>query len=198
MLSLAWIPGASTDDLSKRVLTRMLGQKTSEDSVCMVRSSRVMKSLPNNAFRAGVGIVLVNGAGKVLALERVDKTGAWQMPQGGLRKDEDPLGAARRELREETEIDPALVEPVSEYPKWLAYELPPDRWSGKYGRGQVQKWFLFRFTGRDDDIHLEDVEKPEFSSWRWMELSALAEETALFRRPIYRALAAEFGAHLRG
>ena len=150
-------------------------------------------SKPDNVFRASVGVVVINGGGEVLALERADVKGAWQMPQGGLKKGEEPLDAAHRELREETGIEADTVDLVGEYPEWLAYELPPEQRSGKYGRGQVQKWYLFRYKGDDGEIDLENAEAHEFVDWRWTSLRALAEETASFRREIYRKLAERFG-----
>src|SRR5438128_2486181 len=101
-------------------------------------------SLTPQMFRANVGIVLANERGEVLALERKKIPGAWQMPQGGIQDHEEPIQAAKRELQEETGISADQVEFVAECPDWLAYELPRDMWSTKTGRGQVQKWFLFK------------------------------------------------------
>ncbi len=55
-------------------------------------------------FRANVGVIIANHEGKVLALQRHGKPGAWQMPQGGLDVGEEPQSAALRELTEETGI----------------------------------------------------------------------------------------------
>ena len=137
-------------------------------------------------FRANVGIVVINHARRVLACERADHKGAWQLPQGGMHQGEEPLDAACRELEEETGIPSGKVELVGEYPEWLAYELPPASRSSKKGRGQVQKWFWFRFHGSAKDIRLG----PEFQSWKWMSLKRLAVITASFRRPIYAKLLA--------
>lgn len=128
--------------------------------------------------------------GCVLVFERTDKPGQWQLPQGGLDAGEEPTEASLRELQEETGITPELVELVAEHPDWLAYELPPDRRRSKTGRGQVQKWFLYRFLGADADIDLSPPkgERQEFSAFRWVPLSDLLEEVWEVRRPIYGAL----------
>ncbi len=147
-------------------------------------------------FRANVGIVLINGDGLVFACERADVLDAWQLPQGGLDSGEEPLAGALRELREETGIGGDAVAMVAEHPDWLAYELPPEYRRTKLGRGQVQKWFLFRFEGDPACIDLDEAETREFRAWRWMRLGELAEDTVPFRRPIYRRLAEDFAEHL--
>ena len=39
-------------------------------------------------------------------------------------------------------------------------------WKGKY-RGQKQKWFILKFTGKDEEINLE-TDHPEFIEWKWI------------------------------
>ena len=95
-------------------------------------------------FRAGVGAVIIDGIGQVLAFERSDIANHWQMPQGGLKKHEEPLEAAYREVEEETGIHYSQLELVGNYPEPLAYELPSHARNRKTGRGQVQYWFLFK------------------------------------------------------
>jgi len=139
-------------------------------------------------FRANVGIIVLNRTGQVLACERADHRGAWQFPQGGMLASEEPLEAAYRELEEETGIAADKVELLGEYPEWLAYELPPDSRTSKKGRGQVQRWFLFRFLGSTKDINPGH----EFQSWKWMNFEDLAAITAPFRRPIYEKVLAYY------
>ncbi len=143
-------------------------------------------------FRANVGIVVARADGRVLALERIDQPDRWQMPQGGLDEGEEPAAASLRELQEETGLRPQQVELVAEHPDWLAYELPPARRLERRGRGQVQKWFLYRFLGTDSDIVLAPAkgERQEFRDYRWMDLGELAEEVWEVKRPIYRTLVA--------
>ena len=93
------------------------------------------KDLP---YRLGVGLVLFNAQGLVFAARRIDtELDAWQMPQGGIDKGEEPEVAALRELEEE--IGTAKAEIIAETKDWLAYDLPKDLaaqvWKGKY-RGQ--------------------------------------------------------------
>ena len=59
-------------------------------------------------YRPGVGSMLVNQKGQVFVAQRIDNPGpAWQMPQGGIDKGEEPLQAAWRELHEEVGTDRA-------------------------------------------------------------------------------------------
>ena len=89
---------------------------------------------PSQYFRAGVGAAIVNRSGLVLALERADMPGAWQLPQGGLQAAESPLHALFREVQEETGIPKSELELLDTYPEPLAYELPPEAWSKKTAR----------------------------------------------------------------
>ena len=74
-------------------------------------------------------------------------------------------------------------------------DLPPDLadqiWKGRY-RGQRQKWFAFRFRGKNKDIDIA-TKHPEFSRWRWAEMRELPDLIVPFKRQLYSTLIAEFG-----
>jgi putative (di)nucleoside polyphosphate hydrolase len=151
---------------------------------------------PSQYFRAGAGAVIVDRRGLVLALERADTPGAWQLPQGGLKPAESPMDALFREVREETGISKRDLHLVDSYPEPLAYELPADDWSSKTGRGQVGYWFLLRFDGQDDAIDLENAS--EFSTWEWMSFEHLIGLVVDFRKQVYRKLHERFRPHITG
>jgi putative (di)nucleoside polyphosphate hydrolase len=139
--------------------------------------------MANASFRAGVVTVVTNADRQVLAFERSDVPGAWQLPQGGIDVGESPLVAAWRELGEETGLDEGDVELVGQYPDWLVYEFPAHiRGDGKR-LGQAQRWFLFRVR-RDDVVPTPDL--VEFVAWRWAEPDWLVEHVVEFRRDPYR------------
>lgn len=154
-------------------------------------------------YRPNVGAVLFDRAGRVFVARRADqphgsdRSGAWQLPQGGIDGGEEPAKAVLRELREEIGTDRAEI--IGEHSDWLTYDLPPElvgtALGGRY-RGQRQRWFALRFTGSDADIRLDLDPHPEFDAWRWVALAQLPKLAAWFRRPIYETLAksfAEFG-----
>ena len=147
-------------------------------------------------FRANVGVIVANSEGKVLAAQRAERAGSWQLPQGGLDAGEEPLAGALRELEEETGLLPAQVELVASHPDWLAYELPAPARSKKTGRGQVQKWFLFRLRDENQVIDPSVAPAREFDAFKWTTLEALAEETWPVRRHIYQELARHFAEQL--
>lgn len=150
--------------------------------------------MPGQYFRGGAGAVVVNPSGLVLALERSDFPGAWQLPQGGLESTEDPLAAITREIEEETGLASADLEMLDRYPEPLAYELPEEARTPKTGRGQVQYWFLFRFAGSDGTIDVFGSE--EFRNWKWTTIADLLDTVVEFRLPVYRKLAERFAPHL--
>jgi len=144
-------------------------------------------------YRLGVGIALFNGENKVFVAQRIDNPGpAWQMPQGGIDKNEKPLDAAWRELHEETGIRSAEL--LAESKDWLRYDLPADLagrlWKGRY-RGQEQKWFAFRFTGKESEIDIAGP-NPEFSAWKWVALKETPNLIVPFKRSLYDQVVQEF------
>ena len=147
------------------------------------------KKLNELPLRNGVGIVVLNNDNKVFVAKRIDNPkNFWQMPQGGVDEDEDFLKAAYRELEEETSIK--SVELIRELDGMTTYELPNRLlgiiWKGKY-RGQKQKWFLMKFTGKDEEINIK-TENPEFLDWKWVELDQITEVVVDFKLHVYKEL----------
>lgn len=147
-----------------------------------------MNDFSGYAYRPAVGVMLINPDRKVWVGQRLDNAlEAWQMPQGGLDKGEDPVQGALRELEEETGISSTLVEIIARGGKELTYDLPEDLigviWKEKW-RGQRQTWFLARFLGTDADVNIETPE-PEFRAWRWAEPADLPAMIVPFKKRLY-------------
>ena len=147
------------------------------------------KELP---LRIGVGIILLNKKNKVFVGKRIDNPkNFWQMPQGGVDKNENLFQAAKRELEEETGIK--SVELVKELKEWLQYDLPKNLlgkiWEGKY-RGQNQKWFIMNFIGKDDEINIK-TKNPEFLDWKWIKISELPKIAVNFKIELYKKIKEE-------
>ncbi len=150
-------------------------------------------------YRPCAGVMLINRGGLIFAGQRKDNpVSAWQMPQGGIDAGEKPRAAALRELWEETGVTTDLVEFVAKSPDWLTYDLPEELlgkvWGGKF-RGQRQRWFLFRFLGRDDQIDIA-TEHPEFSEWRWVTADEMLASIVPFKRAVYAEVVGAFRDHL--
>jgi putative (di)nucleoside polyphosphate hydrolase len=153
-------------------------------------------------YRPCVGVMLLNRDGlafigrRIEGPEHVDATHSWQMPQGGIDPGEDPWPAALRELREETNV--RTVEWLGEIERWLKYDIPRDivgqAWKGKY-RGQKQKWFALRFTGKESEIDVanpEGAHEPEFAAWRWEPMQNIPDLVVPFKREVYDQVVEEF------
>ncbi|MBW3628087.1 MAG: NUDIX domain-containing protein [Gemmatimonadetes bacterium] len=147
----------------------------------------------SETFRVGVGALIANLDGQVLALERSDVRGAWQLPQGGVDDGEPLLAAAYREVEEELGIVQADLTLIDQHPVFLGYELPPELRSPKTGRGQCHRWFLFSMAAG------ARVQPPpgEVRAHRWMLLDELTATVAAFRRPVYEELTRYFWPRLR-
>jgi putative (di)nucleoside polyphosphate hydrolase len=157
-------------------------------------------------YRIGVGIMLINSRGHVWTGRRLpkwagkDAAHVWQMPQGGVLANEDPLDAAYRELEEETAV--RSVELIAGLNRWLTYDLPPEllgmALKGRY-RGQRQRWFAMRFYGDDSEIDIAGRagRKAEFDRWKWRALDELPAIAVKFKRPVYEELARVFAPYAR-
>ena len=152
----------------------------------------MLENYRNLPLRNGVGIVLLNKENKVFVAKRIDNPKKfWQMPQGGVDKDEDYYSAALRELEEETSIKNVSL--IKEIKELTNYNLPDSLlgiiWKGKY-KGQKQKWFIMKFNGKDDEINLR-TKKPEFLEWKWISLDLITEIVVDFKYEVYKKLQSE-------
>ena len=147
------------------------------------------KKLP---LRIGVGVIVLNDENKVFVGKRKDNpVDKWQMPQGGVDKNENFLSAMKRELYEETSIKSIKV--LKELDGLFEYELPQNLlgiiWKGKF-RGQKQKWFIARFTGKNNEINVK-TKQPEFIEWKWIKMDELPKVIVDFKKDVYEKILIE-------
>ena len=140
-----------------------------------------------NGFRPNVGIIVSDGADKVLWARRVGQD-SWQFPQGGIKHDEQPEQALYRELLEELGLEQSSVEVVGCTQGWLRYTLPR-----RYIRknctplciGQKQIWYLLRMVAGEDNVQLDRDARPEFDAWRWVDYWYPPRSVIFFKRRVY-------------
>jgi putative (di)nucleoside polyphosphate hydrolase len=169
----------------------------------IITPARCMTRFEDLPYRPCVGLTVFNREGHVFVGRRLDgpehtdATHVWQMPQGGLDPGEDTYACALRELHEETNI--RSVKHLATIDDWLTYDIPAEivgqAWKGAY-RGQTQKWFALRFTGKDSEIDVKHPgggkHKAEFVDWRWASLDTLPDLVVPFKRSIYVRVVKEF------
>lgn len=145
-------------------------------------------------YRRCVGMMILNHKNEILVGRRIDHpSGYWQMPQGGIDKNEIPEEAVWREMMEEIGNNKSKLMHISS--KWLNYEIPTETlktlpWGDQY-IGQTQKWFVFKFIGKNIDIDVA-TENPEFSEWKWSNKNNLIDTAVPFKRDIYKNVLEEF------
>jgi tagatose 6-phosphate kinase len=127
------------------------------------------------AHRAAVRIICLDSDGRVLMQRWRDPvSGAylWEPPGGGIEDGETPIDAARRELTEETGLDPSVIGTEN-----VAVHRDVE-WKGRRFVG-VEPFFLARYAQPRPAVHpalltAEDQENLVEQAWvHWSELQAL-------------------------
>ncbi len=151
--------------------------------------------IDKEGFRANVGIILTNDAGKLMLGGRVGARG-WQFPQGGIVRDEAPEAAMFRELEEEVGLSDRDVEVLGVTRDWLRYRLP-NKFIRKHSKplciGQKQRWFLLRLVSSDDNVRFDLCDEPEFDRIRWVDFWRPVNEVIYFKRRVYARALHELG-----
>jgi len=154
-------------------------------------------------YRANAGVVLLNADGACWLGRRNGEAGpyCWQFPQGGMDPGEDPYEAAVRELYEETGAREEQIELLGYIPDWLTYDFPPEVRARKRSSrfiGQKQRWFCFRWLGRDADFDLKAVPPQEFDRFEWAPLDDAPRRIIPWKRPVYDAVVSAFSRFASG
>lgn len=131
------------------------------------------------SYRKNVAAVVANSAGLILACERSDRTGAWQLPQGGIENGESPEEALFRELEEEIGTsDVTIIDRLNEV---IRYDWPKKLYKKGY-LGQEQHYFLVNLK-EEGLLNLED--SVEFQSTKWMKPQEFIKVVEGFKAEAY-------------
>ena len=138
----------------------------------------------------------------MLIARRNDMDNQWQFPQGGIDPHETPHDAVLRELVEETGIDQNSVEILGNTQTYLKYDYPPSvmqelnvKKTWRFAGQQVQ-FFLMRYHGSDEDIDVQNVPKPEFDAWKWVDYWEPLSLIVGFKRDMYDRAMSELVSYL--
>ncbi len=134
-------------------------------------------------FRPCVVAVIQNDKGELLAGERADHSGSWQLPQGGIDEGETPTQAVMRELHEEIGCDE--LEILVHHEEWIRYKFPEEFAKGRMGHfaGQEQQWFLLKFKpGAEPRLELSEG---EFRALKWVSAKELLEGIVWWKKDAY-------------
>jgi putative (di)nucleoside polyphosphate hydrolase len=131
-------------------------------------------------FRKNVAAVIVDDKGLILVGKRTDVADAWQLPQGGVDKDENEQDAVLREVFEETGIQPHFLNVVKKT-SVIRYLFPPEIRKGMKFDGQEQIYFLIKIVGPGWSLERSD----EFSDFEWLDQNEVVKRAVEFKKNSY-------------
>src|ERR1700737_3920267 len=110
-------------------------------------------------YRPNVAAIIRKTNGKILIGERSDIRGAWQFPQGGIKKSETIDQALARELIEELSLKPSDYRVIDRKGPYR-YLFAPGRVKEGF-HGQEQTYLLVELMESDSSID-PNTNEPEF------------------------------------
>lgn len=130
---------------------------------------------------AGVVVVRSGKVGWLFLMLRAYRN--WDFPKGMVEPGEEPLAAARREVREET-----LIEDL-EFRWGEMY-----RETGPYGNRKIARYYLAATQTESVALPVNpELGRPEHNEWRWMDREAAFSVASPRLQPIVRWAAEAVG-----
>lgn len=140
-------------------------------------------------LRKGVGAIVLDKDGNIIAFQRSDYRDNWQGPEGGMEENETPLEALKRELNEEIGLNDSNYLILKESKQFFRYSFDKQF---KGFDGQEKKFFLvkllteadFKFDTKEDEI--------EFSDFKIVSPQELLQLVPKFKDKMYSDVLKEF------
>ncbi len=111
-----------------------------------------------NEQRLSCGVVLARQADEGWLTLMLRAYHHWDFPKGIREDDEEPLDAAKREVREETSVDDLSFDWGDRY-----FE------TGPYSRGKVARYFIASTRQARVEMGISpETGEPEHHEWRWV------------------------------
>lgn len=100
------------------------------------------------------GGIVIGPGGKVLIVSQ--KGVSWSFPKGHLDEGEDILEGAKREIHEESGIEPSKLKLIQAYPSYERSSI-----NGLAGHHPYRRIYLFLFTTTEEKLAPIDPDNPE-------------------------------------
>lgn len=131
-------------------------------------------------LRKNVAAVIINSKGLILVGKRSDVYDSWQLPQGGVDKNETEEDAVLREVEEETGLNGEVLEIIKKSND-ISYVYPPEIKKNKFFDGQNQKYFLIKIA----DTGFQLLKSKEFVDFQWLTKEKIVEIVVSFKKKSY-------------
>ena len=147
-----------------------------------------------NQYRKAVAIIVEWNTRILVGLKRYhnlpDVPDSWQFPQGGIENEEKPLDAAKRELKEETGINPDSLKWTDKETDWIRVSIPNTK------QQSTHKSTIKFFHATAEIKPKITMCAEEFDGYQWMNINELLNMLGsmhFFKHYSYEMAAKYFG-----
>ncbi|MEI7961494.1 MAG: NUDIX domain-containing protein [archaeon] len=111
-------------------------------------------------YRKNAAVILINQKNQILMVQTINAPGKWKFVQGGVKKGEELVDAAKREVREEVGLTNIKILAQSKHIH--KYDWPKNTQKEKKKRGQKQSFFI-AIMDKESKIKLDLNELTKYS-----------------------------------